>query len=377
MSGEGRDGAEREPTGEEEGRGGDDGPRGSLTSGPACPVPLREEERVQLGHGSGGKMSAALVRERFLPLFDDPTLGRLTDAAVVPLSGAELALSTDTFVVDPLEFPGGDIGSLAIHGTVNDVAMMGARPRYLSVGFVLEEGLSFELLDRIVASMASAARAAGVAIVAGDTKVVERGKADGLYVNTTGVGEMDPDFRPDPRRCAEGDAILVSGPLGRHGIAVMAAREDLGLASDVRSDSAALHVLVDRLREEVGADVHVLRDATRGGLASALNEIARDAGVGMRLEDHAIPVPPAVRAACEVLGLDPLYVANEGVLVATVAAEAEERALQALRSHPTGSGAASVGRVVPDHPGMVAVRTGLGGTRVVDMLPGDQLPRIC
>lgn len=322
-------------------------------------------------------MSARLVRDRFLPLFANPTLDGLTDAAVVPLSGGELAFSTDTFVVHPLEFPGGDIGSLAVHGTVNDLAMMGARPRYLSVGFVLEEGLPFEVLDRVVASMARAAEAAGVAIVAGDTKVVERGKADGLYVNTAGVGEMSPGFRPDPSRCRVGDAVLVSGPLGRHGIAVMTAREGLGLETDVTSDSAALHGLVDRLRERVGDDVHVLRDPTRGGLASALNEIAAHAGVGVRLEDHLLPVPVPVHAACEVLGLDPLYVANEGVLLAMVAADAAEVALEVLQADPLGSGAAHIGRVVADHPGMVVLTTGLGGTRIVDMLPGDQLPRIC
>jgi hydrogenase expression/formation protein HypE len=322
-------------------------------------------------------MSARLVRDRFLPLFNNDTLSRLTDAAVVPLSGRELAFSTDTFVVHPLEFPGGNIGSLAVHGTVNDLAVMGARPRYLSVGFVLEEGLPFDLLDRVVTSMARAAREAEVAIVAGDTKVVERGKADGLYINTTGVGEMSAEFRPEPIRCRTGDAVLVSGPLGCHGMAVMMARQGLGLDADIESDSAALHGLVYRLQDRVGADVHVLRDATRGGLASALNEIAGDAGVGVRLEDHRIPVPGAVNAACEVLGLDPLYVANEGVLVAIVAGHAANRALEALRSDPLGSGSVIVGEVVAEHPGMVVMTTGLGGSRVVDMLPGDQLPRIC
>lgn len=349
----------------------------SLAGGPVCPVPHSAYDRVQLGHGSGGKMSARLLRERFLPLFSNDALDRLTDAAVVPLAGDELAISTDTFVVDPLEFPGGDIGSLAVHGTVNDVAMMGAEPRWLSAGFILEEGLSFEVLDRVVASMARAADAAGVAIVTGDTKVVDRGKADGMFINTTGVGALRPGFRPDPRRAAPGDAVLVSGPIGRHGIAVMMARQGLGMQGEVESDSAALHGLVARLHGAAGDAVHVLRDATRGGVASALNEIAADAEVGVRIEDHLVPVPPPVFSACEVLGLDPLYVANEGVLVAIVAAEAAEAALEALRADPVGGGAARIGEVVATHPGMVVLRTGLGGTRVVDMLPGDQLPRIC
>lgn len=350
---------------------------GALTGGPTCPTPLDEQERIQLGHGSGGKMSARLIRDRFLPHLSNPALDLATDAAVVSLPGQELAVSTDTFVVHPLEFPGGDIGSLAVHGTVNDLAVMGARPLYLSVGFVLEEGLSFAVLDRMVASMARAAADTGVTIVTADTKVVERGKADGLYINTTGIGALAADFRPAPARCRTGDVVIVSGPLGRHGIAVMTARGALGLDTDVTSDSAPLHGLVQDLRQRVGDAVHTLRDATRGGIASALNEIAAQAGVGIRLEDHRIPVPVPVHAACEVLGLDPLYVANEGVLVASVAEEHADAALEALHGHPLGSGAAAIGRVVPDHAGMVVLATGLGGTRVVDMLPGDQLPRIC
>jgi hydrogenase expression/formation protein HypE len=322
-------------------------------------------------------MSARLIRERFLPLFRNATLDRLTDAAVLPMPGRDLAFSTDTFVVHPLEFPGGDIGSLAVHGTVNDLAMMGAEPRYLAAGFVLEEGLPFAVLDRVVASMARAAEASGVTIVAGDTKVVERGKADGLYINTTGIGTLADGFRPEPTRSRVGDAVLISGPLGRHGIAVMTARGELGLETDVTSDSAALHELVARLRDNVGQGVHVLRDATRGGIASALNEIASDAQVGIRLQEHLIPVPPPVYAACEVLGLDPLYVANEGVLVALVAPDDADRALAVLQSDPLGAQASIVGSVVADHPGMVVLGTGLGGTRVVDMLPGAQLPRIC
>lgn len=345
--------------------------------GPTCPVPIEKHERVQLGHGSGGRMSARLLREHFLPRFANPHLDRLGDGVIVPVDGGEIVLSTDTFVVSPLEFPGGDIGRLAVHGTVNDLAMMGATPRWLTVAFVLEEGLPFAVLDRVLDSMAKAARAAGVVIVTGDTKVVERGKADGMFVNTTGVGTLHAGFRPDAGRARAGDRVLVSGPLGRHGMAVMAARDGFAFGSDLESDTADLSPLVSALRSEIGAAVHVLRDATRGGLASALNELAAAARVGVVLEDGAIQVPLPVRAACEMLGLDPMYVANEGVFVAFVEPAAAEAALRVVRAHAAGSGAAIIGEVVERHPGMVVLRTGLGGTRVVDMLPGDQLPRIC
>lgn len=356
--------------------GGWDG-RASLAAGPICPARAGDGGRVQLGHGSGGKMSAALLRERFLPHLGNEILARLGDAAVVPLNGGRVAISTDTFVVTPLEFPGGDIGSLAVHGTLNDVAMAGAEPLYLSAGFVLEEGLDMELLDRLAASMGAAAREAGVPLVAGDTKVVERGKADGLYVNTTGVGLVEAGFRPAPDRARPGDAVLVSGPLGRHGIAVMAVREGLAFEVEVESDSACLVPLVRALRDDVGGAVRVLRDPTRGGLASALNEIAGASGVGVELDEASLPVPDPVAAACEMLGLDPLYVANEGVLAAVVAPERAGEALAALRSHPLGSDARRVGTVTEGRAGIVTLRTGLGATRVVQMLPGDQLPRIC
>jgi hydrogenase expression/formation protein HypE len=342
----------------------------------ACPAPLVALDRVQLGHGSGGRMSADLLRQRFLPAFDNEALAQLGDGALVNVSGTDLVMSTDTFVVSPLEFPGGDIGSLAVHGTLNDVAMMGARPVALTAGFVLEEGLPLDLLDRIVRSMAKAARAAGVPVVAGDTKVVERGKADGLYINTAGVGAADARFRPAPRRACAGDVVIVSGAIGRHGMAIMAAREGLDFETTITSDSAYLGGLVDRLRS-AAIDVHVLRDPTRGGVASALNEIAAASAVGIELEESMLPVPADVRAACEVLGLDPLYVANEGVLLAFVPAADEARALAALRRHPLGAGALPIGRVIADHPGLVALRTSLGGRRIVDLLPGDQLPRIC
>jgi len=346
-------------------------------AGLLCPAPITLHDRVQLGHGSGGKMSAALLRERFLPHFANPALESLCDGAVVPIVSGRLVVSTDTFVVSPLEFPGGNIGSLSVHGTLNDLAMMGAEPLYLAVGFVLEEGLPFDQLDRIVAAMARAAEDAGVAIITGDTKVVERGKADGVFINTTGIGMRHQFFAPEPTRVQPGDAIIISGPIGRHGIAVMSAREGLAFETEVVSDSASLFPLVERLREALEGDVHALRDPTRGGVASALNEIAAQARVGVVLHESALPVPGPVAAACEMLGLDPLYVANEGIFVAFVSTALAEEAVEALRRHPLGHAARVIGRVVDDHPGMVVMRTAAGGTRVVDMLPGDQLPRIC
>ncbi len=349
----------------------------SPASGPVCPVPYTEHDRVQLGHGSGGKMSDRLLRERFLPRFGNSHLNQLGDGAVVPVEGSEIVLSTDTFVVNPLEFPGGNIGHLAIHGTLNDLAMMGATPRWLSAGFVLEEGLPFDVLDRVLDAMASAAAEGGVTVVTGDTKVVDRGKADGMFVNTTGIGLLHEGFRPAPSAARPGDAVLVSGPLGRHGMAVLSVREGFAFGGGIVSDTTHLSPLVASLRDSVGARVHALRDATRGGTASALNEIAAASGVGIELEGEWIPVPAPVQAACEMLGLDPLYVANEGVMVAFVEFEAAPRALEVLRAHEAGRGAALVGRVVDEHKGLVVLHTGLGGTRIVDQLPGDQLPRIC
>ncbi len=349
----------------------------TLAMGAACPAPLEDEARVQLGHGSGGKMSAALLREHFLPHFGNPVLAELGDAAVVELHGGAVAISTDTFVVKPLEFPGGNIGSLAVHGTLNDLAMMGAAPRYLAAGFVLEEGLPLERLERIVHTMAETARAAGVPLVAGDTKVVERGKADGLFINTTGLGVLTAGFRPGPGRARPGDAVIVSGPIGRHGIAIMAAREGLGFEVAIESDAATLWPLVQGLREAVGDEVHTLRDPTRGGVASALNEIAASSRVGIELDEPGLPIPDPVVAACEMLGLDPLYVANEGILVALVPSAQAACALEALRAHPLGREAQMIGRAVATHPGLVVLRTALGASRIVDLLPGDQLPRIC
>ena len=342
-----------------------------------CPAPHPAADRIQLGHGSGGKLSAALLRDRFLPLLGNEVLCQGGDAAVVPAGPGQIAVSTDTFVVQPIEFPGGNIGSLAVHGTLNDVAMMGGRPQYLTAGFILEEGLRFEVLDRVVEAMARSAREAGVQVIAGDTKVVERGKADGLYINTTGVGLIEPEFRPAPDRARPGDQVLLSGPIGRHGMAIMAAREGLAFETEISSDSACLVPLVEALRSAIGDDVRVLRDPTRGGVASALNEIAVASGVGVELEERAIPVPGPVLAACEMLGLDPLYVANEGVLLAIVPVARAAAALAALHSHPLGSRSVFIGRVVAQHRGLVSLSTTIGGSRVVDTLPGDQLPRIC
>ena len=341
-----------------------------------CPTPLNGADRVQLGHGSGGKLSASLLRQQFLPALGNDALARLGDGSLVSVSGVEVVVSTDTFVVSPLEFPGGDIGSLAVHGTLNDIAMMGARPVCLTAGFVLEEGLEIETLERLVRSMAHASAMAGVPVVAGDTKVVERGKAGGLYINTTGIGAADPAFRPTPDQVEGGDVVIVSGSIGRHGMAIMAAREGLAFETTITSDSACLVGLVDLLRD-LGSGVHALRDPTRGGVASALNEIAAASGVGAELDEAALPVPDDVRAACEVLGLDPLYVANEGTLLAFVSEPYASPVLNLLRSHPLGIGATAIGRATHRHPGVVALRTSLGGSRVVDLLPGDQLPRIC
>ncbi len=342
----------------------------------ACPLPIAAVDRVQLGHGSGGKMSADLIGGLFMRELGNPVLAQMGDGGVVTAGATDLVVSTDSFVVSPLEFPGGDIGSLAVHGTLNDVAMMGAQPICLTVGFVLEEGLPMATLERIVASMARAARDAQVPIVAGDTKVVERGKADGLYVNTTGIGLLHPHCRPGPRGACAGDAVIVSGAVGRHGMAIMAAREGLDFETSITSDSACLVPLVERLKAS-GASVHVLRDPTRGGVASALNEIASASHVAITLEEDALPVPDNVRAACEMLGFDPLYVANEGVLLAIVPQVDVGRTLDALHSHTLGRDAVVIGHVTDEPAATVILRTALGGTRIVDLLPGDQLPRIC
>jgi hydrogenase expression/formation protein HypE len=342
----------------------------------ACPAPLPARDRILLGHGSGGRLSAALVHQVFLPAFSNPALDRLDDQAIVEVEGVRLAFTTDSFVVKPLVFPGGDIGSLAVHGTINDLAMGGARPLFLSAAFIIEEGLPLETLRRVTASLQRAAASAGVHVVTGDTKVVEKGSGDGLFINTSGIGIVEDGLRLSADQVRPGDAILLSGSLGDHGIAIMAQREGLGFECPIESDTAPLHELVAALLSAT-RQVRCLRDPTRGGLSSALNEIAARSGVGMLLDERAIPVREEVRGACELLGLDPLYVANEGKLVAIVTPDAAEAALGALQAHPLGREARRIGTVTETHPGVVAMRTLIGATRVVDMLAGDQLPRIC
>ncbi|SEL21407.1 hydrogenase expression/formation protein HypE [Streptacidiphilus jiangxiensis] len=345
-------------------------------SGFGCPTPLRSGERVVMGHGGGGVLSAELVRDVFAPAFGGAHLAQLGDSAVLELGGARIAFSTDTFVVRPLFFPGGSIGDLAVNGTVNDLAMSGAVPAYLACGFVLEEGVELETVARVADSLGAAARRAGVEVVTGDTKVVESGHGDGLYVNTSGIGLIAPGVDIRPQRARPGDVVMVSGPIGVHGVAVMSVREGLEFGVEIVSDCAPLGDLVRSLIAAV-PDVHVLRDPTRGGLAAALNEIAASAGVGVTVDERAVPVPAEVANACAILGLDPWYVANEGKLVAFVPAEHADAALAALRSHPLGAQAAVIGTCTDQHPGMVVARTGLGGTRVVDLPLGEQLPRIC
>ena len=343
-----------------------------------CPLPLSDYPTVQLAHGGGGRLSQMLIEKVFLEAFRNPALEGLGDGAVLELAGGgRLAFSTDTFVVRPLFFPGGDIGSLAVHGTVNDVAMCGAQPLALSAGYILEEGFSMEQLWRIVSSMKRAAEEAGVPLVTGDTKVVDRGKGDGVYINTTGIGLVPAGVDVSPARARPGDKILISGGIAEHGIAIMSVREGLEFETELQTDSAALHRLTGALLEQLGKGVHVLRDPTRGGVASALNEIAGSAGVGIRLDEAAIPVDEQVRGACEILGFDPLYVANEGKCLAIVGPEVAERALALMRNNPLGGRAAIVGEVVADDPGRVVLRSRIGGERVVDMLSGEQLPRIC
>lgn len=340
------------------------------------PLDLKHGQ-VDMAHGSGGRAMAQLIDELFARHLGNEYLGQGDDGAVLPLPGeGRLVMATDAHVVSPLFFPGGDIGCLSVHGTVNDVAVMGAKPLYLAASFILEEGFPLGDLARIVQSMAAAASAAGVPVVTGDTKVVERGKGDGVFITTTGVGVVPPGRELSGRRARPGDVILVSGTLGDHGMAIMAERESLGFESPIVSDTAALHGLIEALLA-TGADLRVLRDPTRGGLATTLNEIARQSGVGMMLQEKALPVQPAVNAACELLGLDPLYVANEGKLIAICAAADAETVLTAMRSHPLGKDAAIIGQVHADDHHFVQMTTAFGGRRIVDWLSGEQLPRIC
>ncbi|MDO9073552.1 MAG: hydrogenase expression/formation protein HypE [Rubrivivax sp.] len=332
--------------------------------------------RVDLSHGGGGRAMAQLVEQLFQRAFDNEWLAQRNDQALLPQPAGRIVMSTDCHVVSPLFFPGGDIGCLSVHGTLNDVAMSGAVPLYLAAGFILEEGFPLADLQRIVLSMAAAARQAGVPIVTGDTKVVEQGKGDGVFITTTGVGVVPPGLHISGDQARPGDRIIVSGSIGDHGMAVMSLRENLSFGTDLVSDTAALHGLVAVMVAAV-PEVRVLRDPTRGGLATTLNEIATQSGVGMLLDEAAIPVLPQVEAACEFLGLDPLYVANEGKLVAIVPAEQAQTLLATMRAHPLGSQASLIGEVIEDTHHFVQMRTRFGGRRIVDWLAGDQLPRIC
>ncbi|GAA1326673.1 hydrogenase expression/formation protein HypE [Pseudonocardia xinjiangensis] len=341
-----------------------------------------KEERVTLSHGAGGKATQTLIEAVFLDAFRNPVLEQLEDGAQLAMAWADggtgrLAFTTDSYVVSPLFFPGGDIGDLAVNGTVNDLAMCGARPLYLSCGFILEEGFPVADLQRIVASMAAAAAAAGVQIVTGDTKVVERGKADGCYITTAGVGVLERPVVLSAAAAKPGDVVLVSGPIGDHGITVMLARGELDISADIVSDTAPLHEITAGLLDAAGEGVRLLRDATRGGVATICNEVAVASQVAVVLDEAALPVRPVVNGASELLGIDPLYVACEGRLVAVVAPEQADAALAALHAHPLGDGAAAIGTIKDDPPGLVLLRTAFGGTRIVDLLVGDPLPRIC
>ncbi|MEP7071178.1 MAG: hydrogenase expression/formation protein HypE [Verrucomicrobiota bacterium] len=342
----------------------------------SCPIPITNYSEIVLAHGSGGKVSHQLMEKMVLPQFRNDLLDPLHDGAILSFGGQRVAFSTDSYVVNPIFFPGGDIGKLAVHGTVNDLAMCGARPLYLSCAFILEEGTPLEEFWRVVQSMREAAEAAGVKLVTGDTKVVDRGKADKIFINTSGLGVIPEGINISPQRARVGDKIIMSGAMAAHGIAIMSVREGLEFESEIASDTAPLHGLVESILAAC-PDVHVLRDPTRGGVTSALTEIAQSARVGMLLDEASIPISEDVKGACEILGLDPLYVANEGKLLVLVAEQDAAAVLTAMQSHPFGREAAVIGQVVADHPGFVMMKTRVGGTRVVDMLSGEQLPRIC
>ena len=343
----------------------------------SCPLPLADYPTIVMAHGGGGKLGNELVEHLFLPAFRNPELENLGDAAVLELGGGKLAMSTDSFVVQPLFFPGGSIGELAVNGTVNDLAVSGAESKFLSASFILEEGFPLAQLAAIVEAMARAARTAGVKIVTGDTKVVEHGHGDGCYINTTGVGVMRPGIQVNPRGAKPGDAVLLSVTIGDHGMAIMSVREGLEFESQIRSDCAALNGMIAEVLAVAGAAVHTMRDPTRGGLASTLNEIAVASGVGIEIDEPSLPVRPEVQSACELLGLDPIYVANEGKAVFFVAPQAAEQILKILRAHPLGRDAVRIGTVTTEHPRMLVAHTAMGAKRVIPTQIGEQLPRIC
>lgn len=341
-----------------------------------CPMPLRDQPNIVMGHGGGGKLSAELIEHLFLPAFSNEYLDGLGDAAVMELPPGRIAMSTDSFVVRPRIFPGGNIGELAINGTVNDVAMAGADPKYVSVAMILEEGMPIDELAWLVQAMSKAAETAGVQLVTGDTKVVDKGHGDGVYINTTGIGVLREGLDVHPRNIQPGDAVLVNGTIGDHGMAIMSVREGLEFESAIRSDTAALNHLVAALLD-AETDVRAMRDPTRGGLAATLNEFAAAAGVGVVVDELSLPVKRAVASACEMLGMDPFYVANEGKVVVVVPADQSDRALEIMRSNELGKGSVVIGEVVAAHPGVVVAKTAIGSTRVVDTQVGEQLPRIC
>lgn len=342
----------------------------------SCPLPITNYKEIVLAHGSGGKLSRQLIEKMILPQFRNELLEPLHDGAIFSLNGESVAFSTDSYVVNPIFFPGGDIGELAIYGTVNDLAMCGAKPLFLSAGFILEEGTPMENFWRVVQSMREASEAAGVKLVTGDTKVVDRGKADKIFINTSGIGIIPKGVNIHPARAQVGDKIIVSGAIAVHGIAIMSVREGLEFETEIASDTAPLHKLVAAVLN-AKIDIHVLRDPTRGGVTSALTEIAQIAKVGMLLDEALIPISEEVKGACEILGLDPLYVANEGKLLAIVSSSEAGRALATIKSNALGKDAAIIGKITANHPGLVMMKTRVGGTRVVDMLSGEQLPRIC
>jgi hydrogenase expression/formation protein HypE len=342
-----------------------------------CPTPLRDTPFIVMGHGGGGAMSGELIEELFLPAFGAAAAADMGDSAVLSIgSGTRIAFSTDTFVVKPMFFPGGSIGDLAVNGTVNDLAMSGATPMFLSTAFILQEGTELSELGRIAQAVGAAAVAAGVRLVTGDTKVVDTGSGDGVYINTAGIGLVPEGIDINPRRAQVGDAVLISGDIGVHGVAVMSCREGLEFGTTVESDTAPLHGLVADMIA-TGVDLHVLRDPTRGGVSATLNEIARASRVGIALVERDLPIPQTVKDACGLLGLDPLQVANEGKLLAIVPGDRADEVLASMQKHPLGRSACRIGTCVPDHPRMVVAKTGLGGTRVVDLPIGEQLPRIC
>jgi hydrogenase expression/formation protein HypE len=351
-------------------------PPSDLMSGLSCPIPLSDYNNVLLAHGGGGKLTQQLIEKMFVPEFRNDFLSQLHDGAVLTLNGSRIAFSTDSYVIKPIFFPGGDIGELAVNGTVNDLAMCGAKPLFLSSAFILEEGFPMEDLWRIVQSMQRAAQRAGVVLCTGDTKVVDRGKGDQIFINTSGVGLIETGIDINPSRAVAGDKIILSGPIAVHGIAIMSVREGLEFETVMKSDTAPLNDLVQSMFKAT-KEIHVLRDPTRGGLASALNEIAKAANIGISINEEAIPVAEEVEGACEILGFDPLYVANEGKLVAFVPPSVADSVLSAMQQHPLGREAVIIGQVVADHPCIVVMKSKVGGTRVVDMLSGEQLPRIC